>query len=118
MSILKRGLLTRHPASSGLSEQGEKISDAIVRVQISLPSEIEGHIRDNEIRDALKEAYYVTVAKDIRRETRIRLGKYTAEEITPLEALKTYLEAKKVPPSQVRTLLEYGEKLIQQQSTK
>ncbi len=101
-----------------IAEQEDKIRDAIVRLQISLPAEIEGQLRDNDIRDALKEAYYLSIAKDIRRESRLRLGQFTAEEITPLEALKTYLEAKKVPPTQAKLLLEYGEKLIQEQESK
>ena len=55
-----------------------------MRLQISLPAELEGQLRDNDIRDALKEAYYSTIAKDIRREARLRLGKTGAEEIVPL----------------------------------
>ncbi len=103
-----------------IAEQRDKVRDAIVRLQISLPAEAEGQLRDNDIRGALKEAYYFTVAKDIRQETRLRLGRFTAEEITPLEALKTYLEAKKPPvsPERVKVLMEYGEKLIQEQRTK
>lgn len=96
----------------------DKVSGAIVRLQISLPAEIEGQLRDNDIRDALKEAHYFTIAKDVRRESRLRLGleQRTAEEITPLEALKTYLEGKEppVPPERIKLLLEYGEKLIQE----
>ncbi len=105
---------------NAIVEQGEKVRGAIVRLQISLPVEIEGQLRDNDIRDALKEAHYFTMAKDIRREARLRLGKWTAEEITPLEALKTYLEAKKPPvsPARVKVLLGYGEKLIQEQRRK
>ncbi len=97
-----------HPAGE------DKVRGAIVRLQISLPAEIEGQLRDNDIRDALKEAYYFTMAKDIKRETRLRLGQFTAEEITPLEALKKYLEANKVAPAQAKLLLEYGERLIQE----
>ena len=41
--------------------------------------------------------------------------KYTAEELTPLNALQTYLETKKVSPERARVLLEYGEKLINEQ---
>ncbi|MFC2021996.1 exonuclease SbcCD subunit D [Chloroflexota bacterium] len=99
-----------------IAEQGDKVSGAIVRLQISLPAEIEEQLRDSDIRDALKEAYYFTMAKDIRRETRLRLGQFTAEEIPPLEALKTYLEAKvpPLPPERVTVLLKYGEKLIRE----
>ncbi|MFC2004952.1 exonuclease SbcCD subunit D [Chloroflexota bacterium] len=90
----------------------DTVRDAIVRLQISLSAEVEGQLRDNDIRGALKEAYYFTIAKDIRREARLRLGATSAEEIPPLEALKTYLETN-FPPDRAKLLLEYGEKLIQ-----
>ena len=99
-----------------ITEKEDKVSGAIARLQVSLPAEIEGQLRDSDIRETLKAAYHFTIAKDIRREARLRLGQFTAEEITPLEALKTYLEAKKVAPAQAKLLLEYGEKLIQGQN--
>jgi len=101
-----------------IAEQEDRVRDAIVRLNISLPAEIEGQLRDNDIRTMLKEAYYFTIAKDIQRETRLRLGKWTAEEIPPLDALKAYLESKKVSPERAKLLLEYGEKLMQEQRTR
>jgi exonuclease SbcD len=100
-----------------IQQDGEdKISGAVARLQLNLPAELEGQLRDNDIRDALKEAYYFTIAKDIGRETRLRLGDKSAEEIAPLEALKTYLETN-YPPERVELLLEYGEKLITEEGT-
>ncbi|MBA7576425.1 3',5'-cyclic adenosine monophosphate phosphodiesterase CpdA [subsurface metagenome] len=101
-----------------IAEQEDRVRDAIVRLNISLPAETEGQLRDNDIRNMLKEAYYFTIAKDIQRETRLRLGKWTAEEIPPLDALKAYLESKKVSPERAKLLLEYGEKLMQEQRTR
>ena len=101
-----------------IAEQANKVRGAIARLQIILPAEIEGQLRDNDIRNAMQEAHYFTIAKDIKRETRLRLGKWTAEEITPIDALKAYLESKKVSPERAKILLEYGEKLIQEQQTK
>jgi len=101
-----------------IAEQEDRIRDAIVRLNISLPAETEGQLRDNDIRNMLKETYHFTIAKDIQRETRLRLGKWTAEEIPPLDALKAYLESKKVSPQRAKLLLEYGEKLIQEQRTR
>lgn len=99
-----------------IAEQEDRVRDAIVRLQIDLPSEIEGQLRDNDIRNALQEAYYFTIGRNIQRGTRLRLGKWTAEELTPLDALKAYLESRKdVTPSRARILLEYGEKLIQEE---
>jgi len=100
-----------------IAGQQGSVRDAIVRLLISLPAELEGHLRDSDIRDALKEAHYFTLAKDISRDTRLRLGSVTAEEIAPLDALKAYLESKKLSPERTKLLLEYGEKLIQQQRT-
>ena len=100
-----------------VAEQEDRVRDAIVRLNISLPAEMSGQLRDNDIRNILKEAYYFTIAKDIQREARRRLGVGTAEELTPLDALKTYLESKKVSPERIKVLLKYGERLIQEQST-
>ncbi len=97
-----------------ISEQVDKIKDAIVRLQLSLPSEIEGFLKDTEIRNALKDAYYFTIARDIKRESRPRLGNWTAAEVTPIDALKIYLEQKKSSPERVKELLEYGQKLIEE----
>jgi exonuclease SbcD len=96
-----------------IAEQGDKVKDAIVRLNISLPAEIEGQLRDSDIRDALKEAYYFAITRDIQRKARLRLGSRAAEDITPLDALKAYLESKKVSPQRTKILLEYGEQLIQ-----
>ncbi len=101
-----------------ITEQEDRVRDAIVRLNISLPAETEGQLRDSDIMDRLKEAYYFAIAKDIQRETRLRLGKWTAEEIAPLDALKTYLESRKVSTERTKLLLEYGERLIQEQRTR
>lgn len=101
-----------------ITRQQAKVRDAIVRLNVSLPAEHEGLLKDVEIREALAEAQYLNIAKEVRRETRQRLGKWTAEEITPVQALEAYLEAKKVPPSRAKVLLEYGERLIQERTTR
>jgi exonuclease SbcD len=98
-----------------IAEQSNATKDAIVRLQLELPAELEGQIRDGDIRDALKDAHYFTIAKEIRRETRVRLGEGAAEEITPAQALKAYLESKKVPAEKAKILQEYGERLIEEQ---
>ncbi|MFC1980119.1 exonuclease SbcCD subunit D [Chloroflexota bacterium] len=102
-----------------IAEEEHKVRDAVVRLQISLPAQMEGQLGDSDIRNALTDAHYFTITKDIQREARLRLGKWTAEEITPLEALKAYLESKKdMTPERAKLLLEYGERLIQEHRTK
>ncbi len=96
-----------------IAGQATGVSDAVVRLKINLPSSIEGQLRNNEIRDALKEAHYATIAREIQRETRLRLGDRAAEEIKPIAALKAWLESQQISPERQKILLEYGEKLIE-----
>jgi len=99
-----------------VAEKGDEVKDAVVRLNISLPAEVEGQLRDSDIRNALGEAHYFTIARDIKREARVRLGGMAAEDISPLDALKTYLQSRKdVSPERARLLLDYGQKLIQEQ---
>ena len=98
-----------------IAEQKAGLKGAVVRLQISLPAAMEGQLRDAEIKNALSEADYPTITKDIKRETRLRLGNYTAEEITPVEALKAYLEQRTdLSPERAKLLLEHGEELIRE----
>lgn len=92
----------------------QEVKDAIVRVYIKVSAENEGLIQENEIRKVLKEAYYFAINKEVEREHRTRLGGQPIEGMTPLQALKLYLESKKTSKEREKLLLEYGEKLIQQ----
>jgi len=93
------------------------IKESIVRLQIKVSAEKESLLQENEIKKALKEAYFIAaINKEVDREHRSRLGSYPAEGLTPLQALKLYLESKKTPKDRAQVLLEYGERLIQQGS--
>lgn len=101
-----------------IAGQAESLPGAIVRLSLTMPGQVEGQLRDGDIRNALKETYFFTIAREIQREARLRLGSQAAaEEITPLEALKAYLESKKVSPERTKVLLEYGERLIRGEET-
>jgi len=101
-----------------IARRRDDIADAVVRVSITLPAEAEGRLNHSEIRSALKDAYHLSIAREIQREARLRLGGQTAEEITPLDALKAYTEAKKLTPARAKLLLRYGEKLIREHDAK
>jgi len=101
-----------------ISERMSEIKDAIVRINIGIPANLVSRIKENEIKSVIKDAYYAIVAKDIKRESRLKLGgRGPAQGITPYDALKTYLETKH-NPERARILMEYGEKLIQERSKK
>lgn len=91
------------------------VEGAIVRLQVKVPAEKEGLLQESEIRKALKEAYFIAaINKDVDKERRARIGSYSVEAITPIEALKLYFEIKKTSPERVRLLLEYGDRLIRE----
>jgi exonuclease SbcD len=94
--------------------EGYDIADAIVRVIVQARAEQEGLLRDADIRQALKEAYYVAgVQKEIERAYRLRLGGETAEGLTPSQLLARYLESKGTAPDRTETLLEHAKEIFQ-----
>ncbi len=95
-----------------IAQHEAEIKDAIVRVQLSLPGTLEASLRDAEINKALRVAHYVTIAKEVRQEARLRLSEWTTQKLTPVDALKKYLETKKVSDERQKILLEYGERLM------
>jgi len=97
-----------------IAQRQAAIESAIVRVQITLPATLEASIREIEINKSLKSAHYAVVAKEVKQEARPRLGELTSQGMSPIEALKRYLENKKVRDERQKVLLEYGEKLIWQ----
>ena len=109
---------TDNPTETVLQTIAENdVKESVVRLQIKVSAEKESLLQENEIRKALKEAYFIgAVNREVEREHRSRLGNFPAEGLTPLQALKLYLEAKKTPKERAQALLEYGERLIQQGS--
>ena len=92
-----------------------QIEDAIVRVQVAIPERLEGLLEEAEIRKALRDAHFIAaIARDVARERRPRMAGWSAEGITPLQALEVYLNSKSTSPERIKQLLEYGERLIQE----
>jgi exonuclease SbcD len=98
-----------------IKPRSEDIVDAIVRLQLTLPAEIENQLNDAEIRNALKTAHSMSITRDVKRESRVRLGKWTAEEVKPIDALRLWVETKNTSPEKKESILEYGRKLIEGQ---
>lgn len=92
----------------------QAIQEAVVRLIIHTTPEKEALIHHNEVRRALRDAHHVAgITKQVKREHRTRLGGRLAEEMTPLEALKLYLETKETPPERIKVLLEHAKGIVQ-----
>jgi exonuclease SbcD len=87
---------------------------AIVRVTIRTTLEKAGLLRDAEIRQALRSAWYVSgINKEIQQTDRVRLGaRGGVEGLTPREALQRYFAEKRIAPERAQALLERAEKLF------
>ena len=93
------------------------VTDAIVRVRIAMPQEVEAQLRENEVRDALASAHFVApIVRDVTRERRTRLGGASVEGLSPKEALRLYLETTKAPAERAQVLLSYAERLINEEA--
>jgi DNA repair protein SbcD/Mre11 len=93
---------------AAISSQQDQIKDAIVKLHVVLPAAAGASLRDSQIRDALSGAYYSTISPEPLGEARVRISQIAAGEMGPLEALKTWLETRKVSAEHAKTLLEYA----------
>lgn len=94
------------------SLQGQDLEGAILRLSVKLSASGEGLLREAEIGRALKEAHYVSISLEVKREQRLRLGGRAAEELSPLDALTLYLETKGATQERIEVLREYARTLI------
>jgi exonuclease SbcD len=95
------------------------VAGAVVRVRITLPSEVEAQLRDADMREALNEAHYIAA---ISRETpqearRTRLDAESAKDLQPMEALRLYLESRGVEPERQEKMLRHAEELVERETS-
>ncbi|HTE84501.1 MAG TPA: exonuclease subunit SbcD [Dehalococcoidia bacterium] len=94
------------------------VADAIVRVQLALRPAQDALLREAEIRHALVDAHYIaSITRDVEQPARRRLSSdHEPEQLTPLDALKLYLEQKGIVAEQQAVLLEHAQRLIERES--
>ena len=94
----------------------QPIDDAIVRVRLTMPAELEAHLNETEIRAALTRAHHIaSISKQVRDRPRTRLGDADTRGISPKEALHLYFETRSVPKDRAELLLRHAEALIDEQ---
>ena len=91
----------------------QDINDAVVRVRITLPAELEPHLREGEIRQALAPAHYIAaVSREVVGRRRTRLSADVTEGLQPLQAVRLYLESRGVEPRRREQLLKRAQELV------
>ena len=71
------------------------VEGAIVRLNVSIPRDLEGHLREGDVRRALESAHFIAgISKDVQEEHRTRLGRTYSDGLDPEDALKLYLKTR------------------------
>ena len=93
--------------------ESRDLNDAIVRLRITLPAELEALLLESRIRDALRPAHYVaSISKDVVDRTRTRIQDSNARGLSPKDALRLYFDTRNVPGDRAKVLMQYAEDLI------
>jgi exonuclease SbcD len=88
------------------------IADAVVRVRISLPAEVDSQLREPDLRRALDSAHYLAaITREIEGTRRTRLEADAADGLAPMQALRLYLETRGFEPGRREKILRYAREL-------
>ncbi len=97
--------------------QTRYLDGAIVRLLIKVPAELEGQIRESEIRRELETAHHIAyISREVVRERRVRLSEADSRGLSPREALRLYLDSKRTDTEKAALLMQYGESLMEEEA--
>ena len=95
----------------------QPLKGRIVRLQMTVPGELDGLLRDQDIRAALDGAHFVaSVSREIMERPRARLSEAYSRAMDPREALKSYFSAKGVDKDRADLLFQRAETLMREQA--
>ncbi len=90
------------------------VTGAVVRVRLTLPAELEPHLREQDLRQALAEAHYVAaISRELEGSRRTRLEAGATEGLQPLQALGLYLKSRDIEPERQEKILRYAADMVQ-----
>jgi len=91
------------------------VQDAIVRLQLALSPAQDALLRDSDLRSALAGAHYVaSIAREVEAPARRRLSsEHEPEQLTPIEALRLYLDQKGTSDHERAVLIEHAQRLME-----
>jgi DNA repair protein SbcD/Mre11 len=95
--------------------EGKPVAGAIVRVRLQLTPANQGRVREYEIRQALSDASFVVVRREVEAMWRdVQRGRNFSAAMTPHEALAMYLDQEKaeLPMERKAALVGWGDQLI------
>ena len=95
------------------SIMSKDVRGAIVRLRMSLPADLDHRVREQDIRHALSAAHYVAaITRDVEQDRRTRIPAAVAEGLTPIDALRLYLEGREMDAERRKKVLGMAEELV------
>ncbi len=95
------------------SIMSKDVRGAIVRLRMSLPADLDHRVREQDIRHALSAAHYVAaITRDVDQDRRTRIPAAVAEGLTPVDALRLYLEGREMDAERRKKVLGMAEELV------
>jgi exonuclease SbcD len=92
------------------------VDDAIVRVRVKLPEEVESRLRESDIRDALNAAHHVAgINREVVRSRRTRIAPEASRGLSPKQALSLYFDSRDTDPAQKELLQTHAEALMREE---
>ncbi|MDD2822641.1 MAG: exonuclease SbcCD subunit D [Candidatus Daviesbacteria bacterium] len=104
------------PTETVLKEISKNIiDDAIVKVVINIPADLEKQIEMDKIKKALTSAFNIAgISRNVERKERLKLdNQIEVERLSPLEALQTYFKSKQYSPEKIKLLENLAVKVLE-----
>ena len=110
--------IDQEPTSTIITEiKKHNITDAIVQVMIEVPALLYDQIDDTLVKESLSSAHLIaTIRKNVVEQKRQRLSHNSSGDISPVEALKSYLNTRDISKHRSNMILEKGTNLIEENS--
>ena len=90
------------------------VTDAVVRVRLTLPAELGPHLREPDLRQALGDAHFIAaISREIEGSRRTRLEAGASEGLQPMQALALYLKSRDIEAERQEKILRYAAELVQ-----
>ena len=91
----------------------ESIEDAIVKLDITMPGELDALIDYSIIRDTLNKAHYlVSINKIILEQTRSRMSEIGHNDRSPIKTLEFYFKSRELSEDKTNILLQHATEII------
>ena len=93
--------------------EARDVAGAVVRLRMTLPADLALGVRDQDLRQALSGAHYVAaITRDVEEDRRTRIPASAAEGLTPIDALRIYLEGREMPEERRERVLTTAQALV------